>query len=329
MKENNAGSILVTPRSFRRIEGTHWDKLRNSPYEVINSPHKEELMTEEEMKDYVTSKDIKGIIVGLDPLTEEVFDSANSLKVVSKYGTGLDNIDLEAAKRNGVTVTFTPGTNTQSVADLAFGLLLGAARWIPQHDRWLKEERLTRNQGQEIWKKKLGIVGLGQIGTAVAKRAQGFNMETFYYDLKRRELQETALDINYLGFNSLLADCDYISLHCPLTESTRGLIGAPELQRMKDSSILINTSRTGLIDKEALLESLKSGEIYGAAVDTFESQEELSSELLKQENFIGSPHAGASTEESVLRMADMATEEVLNVLDGKKPTHLVPALSEN
>ncbi|MCF7890583.1 phosphoglycerate dehydrogenase [Candidatus Bipolaricaulota bacterium] len=323
------GSILVTPRSFRRIEGAHWDKLRSSPYEVINSPHQDELMTEKEMVDYVKNRDIKGIIVGLDPLTEEVFENANSLEIVAKYGTGLDNIDIEAAGREGITVTYTPGTNTQSVADLTMGLLTGVARWIPYHDRSLRKGRLNRNQGQEIWNKSLGIVGLGRIGVAVVRRARGFNMDTYYYDLTRRELEETALDIDYLNFEDLLTRSDFVSLHCPLTESTRDLMGKRELRKMQESAILVNTARSGLIDEEALLEALTSGEIAGAAVDTFESEDELSSELLQLENFIGSPHAGASTKESVLRMANMATEEVLNVLDGKEPTHLVPALTED
>lgn len=323
---NNQGSILITPRSFRRMEGSHWDKLRSSPFEVVRSPHEDKLMSKKEMEDYVANGNIRGIIVGLDPLPKEIFETDNSLEIVSKYGTGLDNIDLEAAKNNGVTVTYTPGANTQSVADLAFGLMLGVTRWIPTHDRRLRKGSLDRNQGREMWNKTLGIIGLGQIGVAVAKRAQGFNMVPLYYDIGRRDTLETALGVEFRDFEDLIAESDFLTLHCPLNKSTKNLVGQPELAAMKKTSVLINTARAGLVDEKALLKALKSGEIAGAAADTFESEEALNTELFSLDNFVGSPHAGASTKESVLRMANMATDEVLNVLRGKQPAHVVPAL---
>ncbi|MBS3787742.1 phosphoglycerate dehydrogenase [Candidatus Bipolaricaulota bacterium] len=286
-------------------------------------------MSEKEMVDYVSNRNIKGIIVGLDPISKEIIETDNSLEIISKYGTGLDNIDIKAAKNNGVTVTYTPGANTQSVADLTFGLILGVSRWIPTHDRRLRKGTLDRNQGREIWNKTLGIVGLGQIGSAVAKRAQGFNMVPLYYDLDRRETLETALGVEYRDFKDLIAESDFLTLHCPLNKSTRNLVGKSELTAMKDNSILINTARSGLIDEKALLEALKSDEIAGAAVDTFESEEALNTELFSLDNFVGSPHAGASTKESVLIMANMATDEVLNVLRGKQPAHIVPELCDN
>lgn len=316
-------SILVTPRSFRKIDGPHWDKLGSSPFKIIKSPHESELMTEDEIIEIVSTHNVGGIIVGLDPLPERVLSQAPSLKIVAKYGTGLDNIDLKAAEKAGIIVTYTPGANTQSVADLACGLMLALARWIPAHDRYLRDKRLKRQRGNELWEKTLGIVGLGQIGTAVARRAKGFNMDVIYNSRSRKNIQESILDVKYRELDKLLKDSDFVSLHCALTDKTRNLIGSEELSRMKDEAFLINTARYGLIDEKPLLAALKNGTIAGAAVDTFDSEESLDTKLLGLDNFIGSPHTGASTVESVLRMADMATEEVLRVLNGEKPVYPV------
>ncbi len=317
------GSILVTPRSFRSTQGEHWDKLNSSSYEVVRSPHQNQLMTEEEMIEYVSTRGIEGIIIGLDPVSEAVIGNAPQLKVISKYGTGLDNIDLEAAQQSGVTVTYTPGTNSQSVADLTFALLLALARNIPLHHNYLAQGDLKRERGVEIWEKTLGIIGLGQVGTAVARRAQGFAMNVLYSDMERQPLQENAIDLQYVDLETLLKDSQVVSLHCPLTEETRNLIGREEFQLMGEESFLINTARHGLVDLPALKEALKEGYIGGAALDTFDDEEDLDEELVEMDNFVASPHAGASTTESVLRMANMATEQCLTVLEGGKPDYPV------
>lgn len=318
------GSILVTPRSFRKMDGPHWNKLRASPYRTINSPHRDKLMTEEEMIDYVSTKEIRGIIVGLDPISKKVFHKASRLEVVAKYGTGLDNIDLQAAEEFNVKVTFTPGANTQSVADLTMGLMLAVARRIPAHDRALRNKTLTRQKGRELWSKTLGIVGLGSIGTAVARRARGFQMKTLYTDVERKRDLEIATDLRFVSLDKLLQNSDFVSLHCPLTEKTESLMGRPQLKMMNKASYLINTARHGLVNQPALVEALAKGQIAGAALDTFDKEQHLDSELLSLENFVGSPHAGASTTESVLRMASMATEDLLRVLGGEEPMNPVP-----
>lgn len=318
-----SGSILVTPRSFRSINGEHWKKLDASPYEVVRSPYENQLMSEEEMVEYVTTREVKGIIIGLDPVTREVIESAPELSVVSKYGTGLDNIDLESARKAGITVTYTPGTNDQSVADLTFGLLLGLARRIPLHQRFLSQGQIKRETGVEIWEKKLGIVGLGRIGTAVARRACGFNMEVLYSDIERQPLQENALDLEYRVFEDLLSESDIVTIHCPLTKETLNLIDEDEFKLMQTEGLLINTARHELINTSALKEALTEGEIAGAAMDTFDDKDNLDEELVEMENFVASPHAGASTVESVLRMANMATDQCLTVLEGKKPDYPV------
>lgn len=317
------GSILVTPRSFRSTDGEHWDELHSSPYEVVRSPHKNKLMTEEEMIEYVSTREVEGIIIGLDPVNEKVISNAPELKVISKYGTGLDNIDLETAQREGVTVTYTPGTNSQSVADLTLALLLSLARHVPLHDQFLKQGDLKRETGMEIWEKNLGIVGLGQVGTAVARRAQGFAMDVLYTDAERQPLQENAIELSYVDLDSLLENSDIVTLHCPLTEGTRNLIGREELQSMREEALLINTARHELVDVPSLKKALQEGYIAGAALDTFDDEDNLDKGLIEMDNFIASPHAGASTKESVLRMANMATEQCLDVLEGNEPDYPV------
>ncbi|MFW6386286.1 MAG: phosphoglycerate dehydrogenase, partial [Candidatus Hadarchaeota archaeon] len=288
------GSILVTPRSYRSLDGPHWDMLDASPYEVIRSPHTDSLMTEEEMIEMVSEEDIRGIVIGLDPVTRDVIESASDLEIVAKYGTGLDNIDLEAADEAGVHLTWTVGANSQSVADLAFGFILALARWIPAHDRYLREGSLQRNQGTEVFGKTLGIIGLGQIGSLVAKRAKGFNMEVIFDGYGRSNksvqfIQERILDAEYRDFDDLLKTSDFVTLHCPLTESSRKLISYDELSMMSEDAFLINTARKSLVDEEALVDALENEEIAGAAMDTFDEEEHLGTELLEFENFIGAP----------------------------------------
>ncbi len=320
---NERGVILVTPRSFRSTDGPHREMLEQSPYTVLPSPREERLLTEEEMIELVSTHRVRAIIVGLDPVTQGVIREASELRIISKYGTGLDNIDLEAARSADVTVTYTPGANTPSVADLAMGLMLGLARRIPTQDRMLRSGRLDRKQGVEIWNKTLGIVGLGQIGGAVARRAEGFQMEVLYHDVAPKDLHETLLTVEFRPLEDLLEASDFVSLHCGLNPATREIIGADQLARMPSGSFLINTARKELVDETALLRALRRGDIAGAGLDTFDTEDDLESELLGLDNVIGTPHSGAATQESVLRMARMATREVLEVLGGKSPQHPV------
>ncbi len=314
------GSILVTPRSYRSLDGPHWEMLESSPYEVVRSPHTDKLMSEEEMIEMVSEREIRGIVVGLDPITEDVIKNASDLEIIAKYGTGLDNIDLAAAKEAGITVTWTVGANSQSVADLALGLLLSLARWIPAHDRYLRGGNLKRNQGTEVWEKTLGIFGMGRIGRGVCKRcAMGFDMDVVYTDIERDKEVEEKYDADYVEFEELLEKSEFISIHAPLTSETEGRFGIAEFKKMRGDAMIVNTARGPIINQGDLLEALKNDEIAGAAIDTFDKEEQLDTELLEMDNFIGSPHAGASTEESVIRMAKMATEEVIRVLGGKEP----------
>ena len=217
--------ILITARSFRKSEGPHKQMLRDAGYELVESPNEQPLAAPELAK---WLAGIEGAILGLDEMTAETFDQAPDLRVVSRYGVGVDKLDLAAATRHGVVVTITPGANSVAVAELALALLMALARHIPFHDRAAKAGQWTRLTGFELTGSTLGILGLGRIGREVARRAECLGMRVLYYDPylpsdaelgERRELAE------------LLAECDAVSLHLPETAETRYLIGAEALAR--------------------------------------------------------------------------------------------------
>jgi D-3-phosphoglycerate dehydrogenase len=312
--------VLVTPRSFRNTPGEHWQRLKEAGVEVVESPSDKPLCEEEMIK---MVKDIDGMIVGLDEVTHRVMEEARSLRIIAKYGTGIDNIDLEAASNLGITVTYTPRANAPSVADLTLGLILALARHIVIHHSKLKESTIDRRIGWEIQGKTLGIIGLGNVGKEAIKRALGFDMRILAYDPYPDEEFIRDHKVELCTLKRVLAESDIVSLHCPLTSETEGIIGSEELELMKEDALLINTARKDLVDENALYKALRDGKIKGAAFDTFEIDADLKSPLLELENFIGSPHAGAATYESIQRMADIAAKEVIRALEGKDPLYPV------
>jgi D-3-phosphoglycerate dehydrogenase / 2-oxoglutarate reductase len=245
-----------------------------------------------------------GLIVGVDPVTKQVLE-AGPLRVVVKYGSGMDNIDLEAAGDLGVRVSSTPGANARSVAELAIALLLALARNVALHDRGVRGGSWRRVTGVELAGKQLGIVGYGAVGREVARIARGLDMQVVAHD----PLVEEA-DVPLVELVELYAQSDAVSLHLPLTEETRGLIGARELAAMKPSAFLINTARGGLVEEAALADALRSGRLAGAALDGFDVEPLGGSPLRELDNVVLSPHAGASTHEAVLRTAARAVDQL-------------------
>ncbi len=259
------------------------------------------------------------IVRGRTKVTPAVFEAAKNLKVVGRAGVGVDNIDLNAARQHGVKVVNSPFATTVAVAELAMALLLSLVREIPRGDagmkngKWLKKEM----EGTELCQKKLGIIGFGRIGQAVAKRAQAFDMSVVvvcdpYVDC---EVVESA-GCQAVSLNELLASADIITLHVPLNSDTRGLIGKDQFALMKDGVRLINTSRGGVIDEAALLEALETGKVAGAALDVFSTEPPGQTALVSHPRVIGSPHIGAQTVEAQQRAAHDIATEVLAALRG-------------
>jgi D-3-phosphoglycerate dehydrogenase len=312
--------ILVTARSFIKTSGRHKELLEQTGYQVVENPLDRPLK-EAEMVELI--RDADGAILGLDEVTAKVIEAGRQLKVLSRYGVGVDRVDLKAATAAGVVVTNTPGTNHIAVAELTLGLMLSLARRIPEHDRIVKGGSWNRVRGTELAGKTLGIVGLGWISREVIRRAFAFDMrivvQTAYPD---KELADH-YGVEYLPLERLVREADFISLHCAFTPERADLIGEKELRAMKPTSYLINTARGELVDEEALLVALQEGWIAGATMDAFKEEPATGSPLVKLNNFIATPHIGATTLESVIRMGILAVENALQVLRGERPPYVV------
>lgn len=262
-------------------------------------------------------------------MDREALDNAPGLKVISSYSVGYDHIDVAEATRRGILVTNTPDVLTDATADIAFGLLLMAARRMGEGERMIRTGNWKHwgprtLLGQQVTGASLGIVGLGRIGAAVARRARGFSMKLFYTGRSRNAQMEKELGITFLSMEEILRRCDFISLHCPLTPQTTGLIGEAELRTMKPHSILINTSRGPVVDTQALCRALREGWIAGAGLDVFDREPlPMDSPLLEFENVVLEPHIGSASRQAREAMAVMAAENLLAAMTGKRTPQLV------
>lgn len=246
------------------------------------------------------------------------------LKVVSNYGVGVDHIDVKAATARGIPVGNTPGVLDGATADMAFTLLLAAGRRLVEGDRYARGPNfLTYDPGymlgREIHHSTVGIVGMGRIGSQVARRAHGFDMTVLYHNRNRRPDTESALGVRYVPFAELLAESDYVVLTVPLTKETTGLIGRAELAQMKPTAILVNVARGAVVDTPALTEALTKRQIYGAALDVTDPEPlPRDHPLLRLDNVIIAPHLGSATEQTRRQMAEISIENLFAGLQGEK-----------
>ncbi|MFV9568695.1 phosphoglycerate dehydrogenase [Thermoanaerobacter mathranii] len=311
--------ILITPRSFGKSSNLPFEMLKKYDYEIIKNESGQPY-EESQLIDLI--KDVDGIIVGLDKITSNVLRNAKKLKVITKYGVGVDNIDVDEAERMGIKITYTPDANKESVADLVFALMLGLSREIIKLDNIVRNNRWEKIIGNEIYKKTIGIIGTGAIGRCVAKRATGFDMKILAYDKYPNYEFANSIGMKYVDKKALLEESDFITLHLPLTEETYHFIDEEELKIMKDTAYIINTSRGGIINENALYNALKNKKIAGAALDVFEIEPPIDSKLLELDNIILTPHCGASTKDATDRMGIMAVEGLISVLEGMEPKYL-------
>jgi len=276
-------------------------------------------------------RDIDGLLCLLtDKIDARIIEAGERLKVISNYAVGYDNIDVEVATKRGIYVTNTPGVLTETTADLAWAILMAIARRVVEADKYVRAGRWVHAWGpkmmlgSDVHGKTLGIVGLGRIGSAVARRAKGFNMRVIYYDVFRREDLERELGLEYKPLEELLKEADYVTLHVPLTKETYHLIGERELDLMKPTAYLINTSRGAVIDQKALYKALKERRIAGAALDVFEKEPiDPDDPLLELDNVVLTPHIGSASIETRKKMAMIAAENLVSVLRGVEPPNLV------
>ncbi|MBU1102374.1 D-glycerate dehydrogenase [Patescibacteria group bacterium] len=261
-----------------------------------------------------------------DKMDAEVMKAAGpQLKIIANYAVGIDNINLKDAASHNVIVTNTPGVLTESVAEHAMALIFALAHRIVESDQYMRDGKYVGWApmlflGNDLVGKTLGLVGLGRIGEAVAKRmTDGFEMKILYYDVRRNEEAEQKYKLEYRDLESLLKDSDFVSIHVPLTPETKHLINAERLKMMKKTAYLINTSRGPVVDETALVEALKSGEIKGAALDVYEQEPKMAPGLAELPNTVLTPHTASATEETRGAMSELAAKNIIAVLNGEAP----------
>ncbi|WP_214795932.1 MULTISPECIES: D-glycerate dehydrogenase [unclassified Exiguobacterium] len=260
-----------------------------------------------------------------DTIDREVFERATNLEVVSNLAVGYNNIDLNAAKAKGVIVTNTPDVLTETTADLTFGLMMMTARRLGEAERDLRAGEWKSwlpmgYVGMDLYQAKLGIIGMGRIGEAVARRARGFDMEVLYHNRTRRHESESMYGFTYAEIDELLTQSDFVVVLAPLTDETRGMLGAEEFAKMKETSIFINVARGEIIDEQALYEALKAKKIWGAGLDVFTKEPvNLDHPLLTLPNVTTLPHIGSASIRTRLAMMALNRDAIVNVLEGKEP----------
>ncbi|NOZ71813.1 MAG: phosphoglycerate dehydrogenase [Chloroflexi bacterium] len=312
--------VLIGSRSFGKRFPEHIRRLEHAGCEVI--PNRQgRAYRAEELLEVLPGMD--AIITGTDELTAEVLNAAPGLKTIAKHGVGLDSIDMAAAQAQGIIVSATPGTNHQSVADLTLALLLALARGVVQSHNDVVSGGWQAFYGMELQGKTLGIVGFGRIGRAVCVRAQAFGMQVVACDPYADKTWAKAHFVPFISLAELLAQADVVTLHAAADMLDHPLIAAPELKAMKPTALLINTARGALVDEEALVWALRTGQIAAAGLDAFDQEPPAGSPLLELDNVVLTAHLGGRTVDAQRRQGEMCIENLLRALKGKEPLHRV------
>lgn len=302
--------VLVSTSSFGRYDSRPLGLLKKRGFEVVLNNYGRTLKAEEVIG---LAKDCHGIIAGTEPLTAEVLKNLPLLKAISRVGVGLDNVDMKAAEQRGIAVKSTPHAPTQAVAELTLGLILNVMRKIGSMDRVVRSGKWNREMGWLLLGKTVGIIGLGRIGKRVVELLKPFGVEILASEPKPDKKWMRQNKVRLTSLEELLRGSDIVTLHIPYTEQTRNLINAERLKIMKRGAILINTSRGGLVDEDALYQSLKNEHLGGAALDTLE-KEPYTGALTKLENVVLTPHIGSHAMEARIRMETEAVENLISAL---------------
>ena len=308
--------VVATARSYCASDGEHQTLVRDAGMELVLAAGDEPWGASDLAR---LAADADALILGLDRCDADVIEAAARLRVIARFGVGTDSVDLEAARRRGVTVTNTPGANTVAVAELTMGLIVALARDLPNSVEATRAGAWSRRRGWELAGKTLALLGLGRIGQAVAERARAFGMNLIAHDPYAPEVA----GVERVELAELWPRADVISLHLDLGPATRHIVDARALAACKPGAVLINTARGGLVDETALAEALRAGRLAGAAADAFEREPPEGSPLLGLRSFVPTPHLGAATREAVRNMGVMAARDVIAVLKGGVPQHAV------
>jgi D-3-phosphoglycerate dehydrogenase len=315
-------TVLIEARPFCAFDQTPMEQLKNSGMECIDM--RGSGIGDIEFVDALKKAD--AIICGNDlRINHELLEMAPAARAIAKLGAGLDTVDIDAATRHNAIVFHTPGANDQAVADHTFALILAVARKIIFCDQSLRENRWehTKVMGLEIWKKTIGLIGLGAIGRCVAMRAKGFQMKVVASDPFWPAEFAQVQGIQKVELEKLLRISDIVSIHAPLTSENRGMIDKKALSLMKPSAIVINAARGGIVNEADLYDALNNKVISGAGIDVFENEPPTGSPLLKLDNVVVTPHTAAFTFEGMNNMSAGIVEQLIEYYQGKKPVHIV------
>jgi len=303
--------ILISSRSFGKVNSDAIDILKNAGLKPILNP-KGKKLSENEILNLIDNQTV-GIIAGTENITENVISRASSLKVISRYGVGLENIDMNSANQKGILVYNTPETPAIAVAELTLCLILNLLRKISTQDRNIKSDDWKIEIGSLLTGKTVGIVGLGRIGKKLVDFLKPFNVKIYAFDIKPDKDFISKNKIKLANLDEMLSKSDIITLHLPATKETKEIIGKNELLKMKETAIIVNTARGSLIDEDALFDALKNNKISGAAIDAFEA-EPYKGKLIELDNVVLTPHIGTATIETRIAMEKEASDKLVNGL---------------
>ncbi len=314
-----SSDLPVDIESFKNtLGGLAEVKSIEVPMRQLSSSEEDELIRE--------LVDVEALFVRSGIIGKRVIDSSRKLKVIAIHGVGVEQVDVSAATENDIMVTNVPGGNAEAVAELAIGIILALWRKIPLADKKVREEKWSegKSSGIELKGKTLGIIGLGHIGSRVAELGRAFDMNLLGYDPYVAPARVRSMGVQIVDLETLLKESDIVSIHVPLTEQTRQMIGEKELRLMKQTSILVNTARGAIVDEKELCSALENGVIAGAALDTFEEEPlDSSNPLLKMDKVVITPHIGGSTRECLTFIAVVGAKDIAKVLRGEFPENLV------
>ena len=309
----------------RRIPDAGLDLLKGHHDIEVNPENR--VLTKKEILDGVQDKD--GLLCLLtDTIDKEIIEAESKLKMIANYAVGFNNVDVQAATEHNIPVSNTPGVLTDTTAELTWSLIFAVARRIAEGDRFTRAGYFTGWDpllllGMDLKGKTLGIIGAGRIGTAVALKSQGFDMDVMYVDKNKNKTLEQQVQAKRSSKEEVLQNADVVSIHLPLINETRHFISEKELEMMKDSAILINTSRGPIVDEQALVKALQNKWIFGAGLDVYEQEPEVPTVLKKLDNVVLQPHLGSATFETRSKMASMAAENMIAGLKGEIPPNCV------
>lgn len=314
--------VLVTASHYEELCQDAINLFHANNCELIINHKEMPFLTFEELSQVMG--DIDGVVLGLDDWTEEVFKLSPKLKALAKFGVGVDNIDLEAAKRHGIKVINAKGKNANAVAELCLCFMLDSLRQASWLNGELKQGKWHRFVGHDISGMTIGLLGFGDIARRVAKKLMGFDVNIIAYDMFPNEEAARELNVTLVNKEDVLRNSDILSIHIPCTEENLHIMNKETFAMMKPGSYFINTARGGLVDTEALCDAVESGHLAGAATDVYEEEPlSMDSRILKIPNIITTPHTGAETAEVYKNVALYTAQEVIDVLDGKDPVNWV------